>query len=417
MAYRRSRRSTEALPSTKDSGGSSPKLSQRPASFTLHHVVAAALAGVVIGGASTWLLMPPSCVHDSLPRARSFEHAASERVARSSSLPPNLPSSESSGGAQAQQARKQKAWWKDYKEVKLVHDEKVEDGRTWADGPSMRIRTFEYGHSRQRIMVVDHVLSRQELHQLTRSAADGAGRQVFTETVWPQQMFGESEDLTQIHLDERGRLGWTGIAVGFPGLRLFLDNPKWDNSWYAHAVGGRIRGFIKRIFGVEVSSIHGSAISVLCKAPSARHFSNHCPHFDRVGDLASTHYLSGMHGGTSFYRLRFNMQEGLSTAEQLDNSTHYMFSCPPRPGEAAHDVVGKRRCPDMRCSTPPGGLLYGSNDMWEEVFRVRPKVNRLVLYRSTVFHAPSVDEAAQETLSCSVEQGRLTVNGFWTFAE
>ena len=305
-------------------------------------------------------------------------------------------------------------------DFRVVRDDVVHDGRS---GLRMRVQVLSVGSSHTKVAVIDNVLTKAELQRLVSSAADAAsqpaGQELFEEVFAAESRFrGLNSNLSHLHIDAAGQYSYRGVAEGFPGLRLFLDNPKLDNTWYIHAVANRINRIVQGTFDLSLASFKQAAVSLLCKSPAALHISNRCPHFDLLGDLASTHFLSGRHGGTAFYRLRATGQEVVGPAERESDETTTAFGCPPQPGQDSAEVLGEdKSCPSMPCVDPMGGLLSESNEMWERLLLVPPRVNRLVVYPGAAFHGAHLGAADQAEAACDVRRGRLTLNVFWSADE
>ncbi|ESQ91227.1 hypothetical protein ABAC460_06595 [Asticcacaulis sp. AC460] len=116
------------------------------------------------------------------------------------------------------------------------------------------------------------------------------------------------------------------------------------------------------------------------------------PHTDtsRLHSFATVHYLSQDHpGGTSFYR---HKSTGLELITPSVSAKFAFF----------------RRQELAQCEGQP---LSAVEDLYEEIFHIEPKFNRLILYRAGQIHRSKLKPGA--ALSSDPATGRLTANTFF----
>lgn len=119
------------------------------------------------------------------------------------------------------------------------------------------------------------------------------------------------------------------------------------------------------------------------------------PHFDGldVGRFALLHYLSRSEtGGTAFYRHR---RTGFETV------TEDRFEI--------YKAVLEKEATNL--GLPPRRYFNESSDQFVQTFKVDPKLNRLIIYRSITLHSGLIPQ--NSNFSQNPELGRLTLNTFF----
>ena len=178
----------------------------------------------------------------------------------------------------------------------------------------------------------------------------------------------------------------------YPGMRKPLPES------YTQNICQHYLSLIKRVFQLEHASGAEailSALSIAVTPPGKLRPIQTLPHFDspQPNQLAIVHYLCDKrHGGTSFYRHR-------ETGFETINSQRL----------ARYGALLKQQAIDSQLHK---NLSYidGDNPLFERVYRVEAKMNRVIIYPSNALH--SGDIQPQLGLSADPHTGRLTTSSF-----
>ncbi|MGS0693804.1 DUF6445 family protein [Shewanella sp. 0m-4] len=118
------------------------------------------------------------------------------------------------------------------------------------------------------------------------------------------------------------------------------------------------------------------------------------PHFDSLADhsMAAVHYLKGNHlGGTSFYRYKHSEKLNLSFDDK----------------EMILDMVEKVE----QSAAARSGYINESDELFEKVFSVEAKSNRLVIYSGNILHSANITD--QVEFDKKALNNRTSVNSFF----
>ncbi|MCL1146539.1 DUF6445 family protein [Shewanella marinintestina] len=119
------------------------------------------------------------------------------------------------------------------------------------------------------------------------------------------------------------------------------------------------------------------------------------PHFDSLADhsMAAVHYLNGERlGGTSFYRYKHAEKLALSFDDK----------------EMILDMVDKVE----QSATSRSGYINDSDELFEKVFSVEAKPNRVVIYSGNILHSANITSQVDfDKNSCN---SRTSVNSFFS---
>lgn len=219
--------------------------------------------------------------------------------------------------------------------------------------------------------------ARPGLHQVGRE-----GEPVF----WLDDVFSDPQAIVD-YAATQAAFGPGGL--GYPGVRAAV--PEMANHALIHA----LRPVIAQIFGVGDEDRLGleTSFSMVTQGPGNLGPAQRIPHFD-VADplaLAIVIYLCAPHwGGTAFFRHR---------------STGFETVSPSR-----NEAYNRRLLQELAVTTLPKGLPDDRHPLFEQVYRVEPVFNRLVLYRSRLLHSATMPHDLAP--SASPRDGRLTITSF-----
>jgi hypothetical protein len=176
----------------------------------------------------------------------------------------------------------------------------------------------------------------------------------------------------------------------FPGMRDKMPMPytRLLKSFFEESILPKIKGDAE-----YQSHFHGSLLSLVNCDPVDLRANQKMPHVDSCNssDFAFVHYFSAKElGGTSFYRykpqkiIQFTQDEKDILVEMLN------------------DVI----------STPEEHSTYitGSTSVFDEVFSVEAKVNRLVIYPANVLHSANL--ISPRSYCGDIKEGRLSISSF-----
>lgn len=183
-------------------------------------------------------------------------------------------------------------------------------------------------------------------------------------------------------------------SSAYPGLIAPAPPP------YVESLGYGLSDMISETFGVliETADVLESFFGLVTTPPERLEPIQRLPHVDShdAGQLAMLHYLcSRTHGGTAFYRHRPTGYESLDQTRS-DAFAHQWLH--------AVSVASEKN----------SEYLTQSDALFEQTASFESRYNRLVLYRSHLFHSGRI--LPECTLSDNPRSGRLTVNTFVRFA-
>lgn len=136
-----------------------------------------------------------------------------------------------------------------------------------------------------------------------------------------------------------------------------------------------------------------SYFSMVTKSPCELSPMQRVPHYDqpKPDEIAVVHFLCGpQHGGTAFYRHRRTGFEYIDESRQRE----YL---------PALDQ-------DLRIQPPPQDYIHSSTALFERIYSVNARFNRLIAYRCSSLH--SGDIAAGFRPVMDPYQGRFTATAF-----
>ena len=138
-----------------------------------------------------------------------------------------------------------------------------------------------------------------------------------------------------------------------------------------------------------------SAFSIACTEPDELRPIQMLPHFDtpNMNQLAMVHFLCDeTHGGTSFYKHRALGYERI-TKERL----------------MPYRQTIKQQAMAQKLHKNPH-YINGSTALFEQVYSVEAKLNRVVIYLSNLLHSGNINAANDYV--CDPINGRLTISSF-----
>jgi hypothetical protein len=179
----------------------------------------------------------------------------------------------------------------------------------------------------------------------------------------------------------------------YPGLEFHLP------AALSRSLDDFFRQHIRRLIGARRTLQMYSRLSLVTLQPDQLTPIQWLCHRDRMGVpreqcvAASVLYLfkDESLGGTSFFMPKNSVEETEALMRRAAASAPDVFA-------AEAGVVP--------------GYLVESNAHFERVCTVPPRWNRMIFYDGSFFHSPDI--RAPQKLSADMEQGRLTMNGFFT---
>ncbi|ASM49486.1 hypothetical protein PESP_a1358 [Pseudoalteromonas espejiana DSM 9414] len=138
-----------------------------------------------------------------------------------------------------------------------------------------------------------------------------------------------------------------------------------------------------------------SAFSIACTEPDELRPIQMLPHFDtpNMNQLAMVHFLCDeTHGGTSFYKHKTLGYERI-TKERL----------------MPYRQAIKQQAMAQKLHKNPH-YINGSTVLFEQVYSVEAKLNRVVIYPSNLLHSGNINAA--NGYACDPINGRLTISSF-----
>lgn len=178
----------------------------------------------------------------------------------------------------------------------------------------------------------------------------------------------------------------------YPGLRSHASK-----EYQFNLIAGLSRP-LETHFGVSMADVKSieSYFSVVTLKPEDLSPFQRIPHFDfpLTQGLAAIHFLCDeTFGGTSFYRHR-------------DTRFEYI-------DESRFPVYKAKLEKELNSGNSSQGYITGSNALFEKIFSVPAKYNRLAIYRGSSLHSGDIDDSYRcDTPSKS---SRLTVTSFIHF--
>jgi hypothetical protein len=155
---------------------------------------------------------------------------------------------------------------------------------------------------------------------------------------------------------------------------------------------------LRETFNVPIEQAQiTSFFAMTTTPPSQLNIGQRLPHIDSPSEnqIAVLHYLcDASHGGTAFYRHR---QTGYESCD----------------AEKFQQVVQMLQEDEAKNGPLPPGYILGSNRLYEQTASLDAKFNRVLIYRSRVFHSGTISPTS--SLSPDPRTGRLTLNTFLTF--
>ena len=175
----------------------------------------------------------------------------------------------------------------------------------------------------------------------------------------------------------------------FPGIRAEAPPA------YAQQIAAGVGLAVAQAMGWERAdlAVEASWFSLVTTRPRDLTLFQRLPHMDGVDAdrIAVMHYLDADGGGTAFYRHR------ATGWAQVTADRHARYDAALR---AEIDRVGE----------PPAAYRQGSDELFEEIFRVEAAPGRLALYPGTLLHSGVIPDP--DRLSEDPCEGRLTINTF-----
>ncbi|PMG79803.1 hypothetical protein BCU84_04885 [Shewanella sp. 10N.286.51.B7] len=179
----------------------------------------------------------------------------------------------------------------------------------------------------------------------------------------------------------------------FPGMRDEMPRP------YYQSLSSLITLLAKQPKG-EYFKQHQIAkcwLSKVTLSPLQLNASQTMPHFDSLAehDMAAVHYLNDVQlGGTSFYRYKGADKLHLSHDDK--------------------DIIFKMVDEVKQVAASRKGYITDSDDLFEKVFSIDAKPNRIVIYSGNILHSANItDEVEFDKRS---EHNRTSINSFFSIA-
>ncbi|MGO2370753.1 MAG: DUF6445 family protein [Pseudoalteromonas prydzensis] len=176
----------------------------------------------------------------------------------------------------------------------------------------------------------------------------------------------------------------------YPGIRDHMPQPyqRLLHTFFQNEILPRIRNK-----NYSESILHKSLLSLVSCKPENLIVDQKVPHIDSCDerDYAFVHYLSGEElGGTSIYKyLPQNLVEFKEEHKPVLN-----------------EIISNVK------STPHEhtGYITGSTSLFEQVFKIEAKFNRLVIYQGNLLHSANIN--SEEKCLANPKIGRLSIASF-----
>ncbi len=178
-------------------------------------------------------------------------------------------------------------------------------------------------------------------------------------------------------------------ATAYPGLNAPAPEA------YVHLIAHAVRDLVKNVFGLpdDKDLTYLAFFGLSTQSAQTLKDTQRIPHVDSANPfrIALVHYLCDeAYGGTGFFRQRSTGLESLRP-HQIE----------------AFNVIARRELD--ACAHLAPGYVDADTPNFEMIGHVPLRYNRLIAYRSNVFHAPLL--RGPELINDSLN-GRLTVNSF-----
>ena len=121
------------------------------------------------------------------------------------------------------------------------------------------------------------------------------------------------------------------------------------------------------------------------------------PHFDSLADhdMAAVHYLNDNQlGGTHFYRYRGTDKLHLSVNDK--------------------DVILKMVDEVKQTAASRNGYINDSDTLFEKVFSIEAKPNRLIIYSGNILHSANITDRVE--FDKKSHNSRTSINSFFSLA-
>jgi len=182
----------------------------------------------------------------------------------------------------------------------------------------------------------------------------------------------------------------------YPGVKSSVAANIIQIEPYFNRLKDKIRRAMFAAYGHSQITISSSSFSMITLKPEALQFEQVVPHTDGISEnnYAILHYLSPMvQGGTGFYRHKSTGYEIIS-------------------GDKRSDYL-KGLAEDVKIyGQPKAQYIDSSTDIFEKIYQIEGRFNRLVIYPTRLLHSGLINEAC--TFSDDPRKGRLTANIFVT---
>ena len=140
-----------------------------------------------------------------------------------------------------------------------------------------------------------------------------------------------------------------------------------------------------------------SSYAIVTGVANALQHNQRVPHTDRNDDysLAIVHYLcDSSFGGTGFF---------------AQKSTGWA-----RINEKRHELYQKKLLREINDVVLPPNFPYQNHPLFDLIFEVPAKFNRMIIYRSSILHNPAISSDME--FSSNPRDGRLTITSFLSVA-
>lgn len=191
------------------------------------------------------------------------------------------------------------------------------------------------------------------------------------------------------------RLRFVPAQSNYPGLNAAAP------SEYAAAMMRAVAPLVHETFGVNIQAPARaqSFFGIVTLPPTRMNAQQRRPHTDTTNplQLAVLHYLCDeSHGGTAFFRHRATGFESVDD-QQL---------------RQVKESIAADADAQLKAGLPPPVTL-GDDRHFERTAALDSKFNRVLIYRSRVFHSQNLNPTAN--FSADPRKGRLTANTFITY--
>ncbi len=176
----------------------------------------------------------------------------------------------------------------------------------------------------------------------------------------------------------------------YPGIRDHMPAP------YTRVLAQLLnRDLYPFTCGYGPQRVTKSMLSLITLGQSQLHDVQKMPHIDSSNHraFASVHYLSSQpRGGTAIYKFK-----PTGTVQINQSNQDIVLSMIEQVKAHSHEH---------------SGYINGDTSLFEKVVDIPERFNRLVIYKSNLLHSARLTH--EQSISSSVEHGRLTVSSFFT---